>query len=157
MKAGRKPDAAAREGPPLFSVFTEIAIIEHLSRISLERALPDGLKTSHFSVLNHMVRIGDGQSPVALARAFQVNKGAMTNTLQKLETRGLVDVRPDPDDGRGKRVYLTDAGHETREVCIAVALRIFADLDPDGSLGEDLLATLPALRSLRAVLDRTRG
>jgi DNA-binding MarR family transcriptional regulator len=138
-------------------VFTEIAIIEHLSRNRLERALPDGLKVSHFGVLNHMVRLGDGQNPVDLARALQVNRGAMTNTLQRLEARGLVAVQPDPEDGRGKRVYLTSAGREAREAGIAVALQIVADLDHDGALSEALLAALPALRELRSALDRERG
>ena len=34
----------------------------------------------------------------------------MTNTLAKLDERGFIVVRPNPDDGRSKLVYLTDAG-----------------------------------------------
>lgn len=157
MTPENAPDPASpREGPALFAVFTEISIIEHLARTALERALPDGLKASHFGVLNHMVRLGDGQSPVDIARAMQVNRGAMTNTLRRLEARGLVAVGPDPEDGRGKRVTLTPAGRAAREAGIGVAMGIVADLDLDGRLGAALLTALPALRELRSALDRKR-
>ena len=85
--------------PISFRFFTEIGIIEQLARNRLERGLPDGLKISQFSVLNHLVRLGGEWSPARLARAFQVTKGAMTNTLQRLEKRAnrfrrLVERRP---------------------------------------------------------------
>jgi DNA-binding MarR family transcriptional regulator len=35
---------------------------------------------SQFKVLNHLVRLGDGTTPAKLAKAFQITKGAMTNT-----------------------------------------------------------------------------
>ena len=75
-------------GPVIFHVFNEIGIIEQLARNVFEQVLPDGLKVSQFSILNHFVRLGDDKNPVDLARAFQVTKGAMTNTLQRLEGRG---------------------------------------------------------------------
>ena len=43
--------------PPLFALLNEISIIEHLARNRLERALPEGLRVSHFVVLNHLVRM----------------------------------------------------------------------------------------------------
>jgi DNA-binding MarR family transcriptional regulator len=143
-----------RTDPPVFQLLTEIAIIEQLARNALERALPDGLRQPHFALLNHLVRLGDGKSPVALARAFQTAKAAMTNTLQRLESRGLVRVEPDPEDGRGKRVFLTDAGREMRERAIAAVGPMIADI---GSVLPEAEALLPALRRLRAHLDAARG
>ena len=64
-----------------FEVFNEIGIIEQLSRAVLEARLPDGLIAPHFTVLNHLVRVKDGQTPVHMARAFQVPKTSMTHTL----------------------------------------------------------------------------
>ncbi|HNK68572.1 MAG TPA: helix-turn-helix domain-containing protein, partial [Flavobacteriales bacterium] len=44
-----------------------------------------GMELSHFSVLNHLARTGEERTPAQLARAFHVTRGAMTNTLTKLE------------------------------------------------------------------------
>lgn len=141
--------------PPIFVLLNEVAIIEHLARNRLERALPDGLRASHFVVLNHMVRVGDGRSPARIARAVQVERPAMTNTIQKLEARGLVRTAPDPRDGRGKLVFLTEAGRAARQAAVAVATKaiapIAAGLSPD-----EIKAALPMLQRLRAALDAAR-
>ncbi len=148
------PDARAGD-PPLFALLTEVSIIEHLSRNRLERVLPDGLRASHFAVLNHLVRLGDGRSPARIARAVQVERATMTNTLQRLEARGLIRLAPDPQDGRGKRVYLTDAGRAAREAAVASAEAAIAPIA--AGLGEaEVLAALPLLRRLRAALDQAR-
>lgn len=145
-----------RTDPPAFQLLNEIAIIEQLARNALERALPDGLRQPHFAVLNHLVRLGDGTSPIALARAFQTAKAAMTNTLQRLEARGLIRLEPDPKDGRGKRVLLTDAGRAMRERAIAAVGPMLTDIG--GVLPEaEVAALLPPLRRLRAHLDAARG
>jgi DNA-binding MarR family transcriptional regulator len=65
--------------PIMFQFFTEIGIIEQLIRAKLERALPDGIKISQFSVLHHLTRLQGKWSPARLANAFQVTKAAMTN------------------------------------------------------------------------------
>lgn len=143
------------QDPPLFALLNEIGIIEHLSRNRLERVLPDGLRASHFVVLNHLVRLGDGRSPARIARAVQVERPAMTNTLQRLEARGLVRLAPDPRDGRGKLVFLTEAGRAAREAAVAAATDaitpVAAGIDP-----AEVEAALPLLRRLRAALDRAR-
>uniref|UniRef100_UPI0022EB4105 MarR family winged helix-turn-helix transcriptional regulator n=1 Tax=Falsiroseomonas oryzae TaxID=2766473 RepID=UPI0022EB4105 len=114
--------------PPIFAVLNEISIIEHLARNRLERVLPEGLRASHFVVLNHLVRLGDGRSLARIARAVQVERPAMTNTIQRLEARGLVRVGPDPRDGRGKLVYLTEAGRAAREAAVAAATGAIAPI-----------------------------
>jgi DNA-binding MarR family transcriptional regulator len=140
--------------PPTFQLLNEIAIIEQLARNALERALPDRLRQPHFAVLNHLVR-RDGASPGALARAFQTAKAAMTNTLHRLEARGLIRVEADPKDGRGKRVFLTDAGRAMRERAIAAVGPQMAAIG--GVLSEaEIAEILPHLRRLRAHLDAAR-
>jgi DNA-binding MarR family transcriptional regulator len=117
--------------------------------------LPDGLKVSQFAVLNHLVRLGGAWSPLRLARAFQVTKGAMTNTLQRLEKRGLVKIAPDPGDGRAKLVTITGAGRDMRSRCVASVDPLLAELStvvaPD-----DLSAALPVLEQVRKHLDKRR-
>lgn len=138
-----------------FQFFTEIGIIEQLARNRLERALPDGLTASQFGVLNHLVRAGDEWSPARLAAAFQVTKGAMTNTLQRLETRGLIKVSANPQDGRGKLVGVTPAGQRMCARCIENVSPSFADLSGDFAT-QDFAAVLPMLEKMRKYLDTHR-
>ena len=140
----------------MFTVFNEIGIIEQLARNRFERVLPHDLTLSQFSVLNHFARLGGEKSPLALARAFQVTKGTMTNTLQRLEARGFIAVRPDPRDGRGKLVSLTPAGRAARDESIAALAPQMVELERD--MGpEGFAAALPWLRELRRYLDAARN
>lgn len=139
----------------LFGVFNEIGIIEQLSRNLFEPKLPEGMMMSHFSVLNHLIRVRDGQTPLVLARAFQVPKTTMTHTLSGLEKSGRIEMRPNPDDGRSKCVWLTDKGRATREAAIMAMVPEMAKLS--GQIDFDRLgAIFPVLSDLRAVLDKAR-
>ena len=81
----------------------------------VDRMLPgrDGL-----SVIS-MLRAGGDRTPAQLARAFHVTRGAMTNTLGRLEWAGYVHVRPDWDDARRKLVTISPAGRAARDAAIA--------------------------------------
>ena len=143
------------EDPPAFRLFNEIGIIEQLARNRLERVLPDGLKVSQFGVLNHLVRLGGEWAPARLASAFQVTKGAMTNTLHRLESRGLVEINADPSDGRGKLVFLTEAGRDMRQRCLENVSPVIAELSMELSDAE-LGSVLPVLEKIRIYLDTHR-
>lgn len=101
--------------PLYFRLFNEIGIINQLATAVLESRLPDGLLAPHFAVLNHLVRVEDGRTPLEMAKAFQVPKTTMTHQVGVLTRHGLVRLAPNPDDGRSKRVWLTDEGRALRE------------------------------------------
>ncbi len=144
------------DDPITFRLFTEIGIIEQLARNRLERDLPGGLKVSQFAVLNHLVRLGGAWSPVRLANAFQVTKGAMTNTLQRLEKRGLIIIEADPSDGRGKLVSITKTGRDMRTRCVESVGPLLANLAKELS-DKDFAAALPVLEKVRNYLDSHRS
>lgn len=139
----------------LFEVLTEIGIIDQLSRTLLEARLPDGLIAPHFDVISHLSRMGDGATPMALARAFQVPKTSMTHTLKGLEQGGYVTLSPNPQDGRSKIVRLTDRGRGLRD-------QVMQQLGPEmgqlmGKLDVEKLVQLkPVLSALRVLLDENR-
>lgn len=141
--------------PQVFAVFNEIGIIEQLARTKLERLLPDGLRISHFTVLNHFIRRPGQETPVQLARAFQVTKGAMTNTLGRLEGRGLIEIVPDPSDGRSKLVSISAAGRQAHADCL---LALAPELEKiEAAFGRSAFAeALPFLAELRKWLDAER-
>lgn len=138
-----------------FQLFTEIGIVEQLSRAMLETRLPDGMLVSHFSVLNHLVRVGDGRTPQELARAFQVAKTTMTHTLAGLEAADLIETSPNPRDKRSKQIWITNAGRTFRKnaiVSMAPDVDELSCLFPPSSV-EGLL---PALQKLREIMDQQR-
>jgi len=134
------------------ALFSEILTNEQLIRNRLSRVLPKGMEISHFSVLNHLARIGDERSPAQLAKSFHVTRGAMTNTLTKLEWAGYVHIRPDWDDARRKMVAISPSGRAARDAAISAITPMVSDLIRD--LGEDRVrAGLPVLRELRVRLE----
>jgi len=138
-----------------FVFFNEVGIIEQLVRALLEAKLPRGILISHFAVLNHLMRVKDGQTPRVLARAFQVPKTTMTHTLAVLERNSLIEVRPNPQDRRSKCVFITGQGRALRE-------RAITDIAPDlAAVSEhftaDKMARLvPQLADIRQFLDSYR-
>src|SRR6056297_2103123 len=135
------------------ALFSEILTNDQLIRNRLSRVLPKGMEISHFSVLNHLARISDERSPAQLAKSFHVTRGAMTNTLNKLEWAGYVHIRPDWDDARRKMVSISPAGRQAREAAIAAITPMISEVV--GELGEDKVrATLPVLRELRIQLEK---
>ena len=120
-------------------------------RSQLSKALPKGMELSHFSVLNHLAHQGVERSPAQLARLFSVTKGAMTNTLGKLEMAGYVHIRPDWDDARKKKVALSVAGRNARDHAVRAVEPVFDSII--NKLGVDKIkTTLPILRELRTAL-----
>ena len=134
------------------ALFSEILTDEQLIRNRLSRVLPKGMEISHFSVLNHLARAGGERSPAQLAKSFHVTRGAMTNTLSKLEWAGYVHIRPDWDDARRKMIAISPAGRQARDSAIAAITPMITELVRD--VGEDKVrTTLPVLRELRTKLE----
>ncbi|WP_425440027.1 MarR family winged helix-turn-helix transcriptional regulator [Rhodovulum kholense] len=125
---------------------------DQLARNRISKALPKGMEISHFSVLNHLARLNEERSPAQLAAAFHVTRGAMTNTLTRLDWAGHVHIRPDWDDARRKMVSISPSGRSAREAAIQAVAPVLAEAVAD--IGEDRLkAALPVLRMLRQKLE----
>lgn len=133
------------------ALFSEIFMADQLARNRLSKALPKGMELSHFSVLNHLARCAEERSPAQLAQSFHVTRGAMTNTLNKLEWAGHVHIRPDWEDARRKMVSISPAGKAARDAAIAAIAPILTDVVQ--AIGADKVrAALPVLRELRVRL-----
>jgi len=139
----------ADAGDPLaIALFSEIFMAGQLARNRLSRALPRGMELSHFSVLNHLAQTLADRSPAQLAQTFNVTRGAMTNTLSKLEVSGHIHIRPDWDDHRRKIVTISTAGRAARAEALAVMAPVLAGMV--GGIGPDRIrAALPVLREVR--------
>lgn len=139
------------EGALAISLISEILTVDQMLRAQLTRVLPNKMEISHFSVLNHLARGGE-KTPAQLAKAFHVTRGAMTNTLGKLEVAGYVHIRPDWDDARRKFVAISPAGKSARDAALAAITPLLDEMVQD--LGDDRVrAAIPVLRDMRMRLE----
>lgn len=130
------------------ALFSEILTVDQLARNNVAKALPRGMVLSHFSVLNHLARTQSERTPAQLARTFHLTRGAMTNTLRKLEASGYIHIRPDWDDARRKMVTISPSGRSARDAALAAIAPIIAEaVEKVGA--EKVRAILPVMRDLR--------
>jgi DNA-binding MarR family transcriptional regulator len=134
------------------ALFGELFMADQLARNRISKVLPKGMQLSHFSVLNHLARINEERTPAQLARSFHVTRGAMTNTLAKLEWAGHVHIRPDWEDARQKFVAISPSGRSARDSAVASVVPLIAEVVQ--SIGADRVrALLSVLRELRIRLE----
>ena len=133
-------------------LFGEILALDQLVRNRLAKVLPKGMELSHFSVLNQLSHTKIERTPAQIAKSFRVTRGAITNTLNKLELSGYIHVRPDWEDARRKMVSISPAGMVARNNALTAVTPIIEDLARD--MGEERLkAIVPILRELRQKLE----
>lgn len=129
-------------------------LARHLDRDRRAAFAAFDLDLGEFDVLAVLRRGGAPYeaSPGSLAGATMVTSGTMTTRLDKLEARGLVQRRTDPDDGRAVIVRLTGPGRAAVDAALAGLLEreraLLAGLD---AADQQHLAAL--LRRLLAPLD----
>ena len=150
-----KTDKPSSSEDVYFRFFNEIGIINQLSTNRAERAMPHGLTMSQFSLLNHFVRGRPPASPLQLANAFQVTKGAMTNTIKQLEGKGFIDINPHEIDGRSKIVSISQAGRNAHQDAQARLIEFFSDFSGAFS-PEEIGEFVPGLEKIRTWLDENR-
>jgi DNA-binding MarR family transcriptional regulator len=152
-------DAWSRERTDLD--FSPLQVLSRVGRLSrhLERArrtafAASGLESWEFDVLSALRRAGTPYqlSPKALLQQTLVSSGTMTNRIDRLVERQLVERLPAPDDGRGVLVVMTTLGQERVDRAISELLVGEAELlDGLSAVDQEKLASL--LRKLSLDFD----
>jgi DNA-binding MarR family transcriptional regulator len=118
------------EGPQL--VYLVGRVSQGVRRQLEERIKPWALRVPELAALS-VLRSRPGLSTAQLARRSLITPQSMSEVIEGLERRGLVQRTVDPSHGRILRVALTDDGRA-----------LLAELDPVVmSLQEELLADVP--------------
>jgi len=88
-------------------------LITHFRRIITENAqrVSPGMLPGAYKIFTTIVRRG-AVTQSALAESLQVDKGQLSRTVRELEQLGLVERRPDPEDGRSSILSPTPEGLE---------------------------------------------
>ena len=92
-----------------------LAEVSKLHRAHAHAALEElGLYRGQNFVLTALAE-QEGLAQSELAEKLLVRPPTISNSLERMETAGWIVRRPDPDDRRVSRVYLTDAGRALQE------------------------------------------
>jgi DNA-binding MarR family transcriptional regulator len=104
------------QGPPLLGLLLRL-LNQHWSQ-SMEAALRAAgfgdIRPPHANVFAFVPTGGIQVSE--LAQLSRVRKQTMAEVVEQLERMGYVERRPDPDDHRGRLVFLTERGQAVRPV-----------------------------------------
>ena len=136
-------------------VFSRIGrLSRHLDRARRSAFDRSDLDSWEFDVLSALRRAGSPYqlSPKALLQQTLVSSGTMTNRIDRLVSRGLVERRTDPNDGRGILVQMTAQGLARVDAAITRLVDAEADLlDGLSAVEQERLAGL--LRKLSLGFD----
>ncbi|WP_035798465.1 MarR family winged helix-turn-helix transcriptional regulator [Kitasatospora mediocidica] len=96
-------------------------LARHLDRARRTAFAEHGLEPWEFDVLTALRRAGEPYqlSPGQLLTQTLVTSGTMTNRIDRLAGKDLVQRLPDPDDRRGVLVRLTETGQERADQALA--------------------------------------
>ena len=130
-------------------------IARHLDLARREAFALFDLELGEFDVLAALRRSGKpyALTPSQLVTATLVTSGTMTNRIDRLEHKQLVQRSPDPHDGRGVLVELTAAGKSTVDEALTELLNRERELLKSAT-AQDLESLASALRELVLPLDQ---
>ncbi len=121
------PDLDTSTFPPMVRLARLAILIEGFQQAVLA---PFALSAGDYGVLAALRRAGEPYelTPSKLYGRLQRSSGGMTKILKRLEEQALVERKPDPRDGRGSLVSLTDAGLDVQERVLNAFLAATQDL-----------------------------
>lgn len=137
----------------LASIVNEIFAVDQRLRIQLLKLLPSGMEISHFACLNFLSTIKGERTPAQIAESLNVTRGAMSNTLSRLERSGFINIRTDWDDGRVKWVSISQAGRVQRDMAFQAAAPFLDEVFQKIS-EKELRELHESLRTIRSTLTR---
>lgn len=104
-------------------------LLERLTRILHNDAHKEGMKPVQWEVLRYLLRANRfSRSPGAVTTYLGVTKGTVSQTLNTLERKGLIEKKADPVDKRTIHMRVTSAGRK--------ALRHDPAIDLDAAMGQ---------------------
>jgi len=155
MSPARKPQQRSlpvlNDDPRGWEVKVVVAFFNFHSR--LERCMSDGLSAHGITLAQYDVLMtlchGDGIPQQELAERLLVTKANVVGLIDRVSAAGWVERRPDPEDRRVNRLYLTSAGRklasEAQPGQYALVKKIFGTL------------TEAELRQMHALVGRLDG
>jgi len=138
-----------------FLLLTWLEVLSrHVHAAHTKEVRSEGMPHSEARLLYYLLLEGPPyhQSPTRLNEQLDITSGGITKTVDRLESRGLVERQPDAADGRSIKVGLTEAGiGAAKRMAQAVAKRYDQLVGPLGP--EERKQAVKTLRTLVDAFD----
>jgi len=93
-----------------------------ISRMYNQQAVKEGITTSIGFVLVN-IHSEFGTAATKIAPMMGLESRSLTRMLKSMEEKGLIFKKPDPDDKRSVRIFLTEEGHKKKLVSVDTVLK----------------------------------
>jgi len=110
-----------------------------------------GLSEPQARILANLLRQKEGLTQTQLAGELEMEKAPLGRLLDRMDEGGYIERRPDPNDRRARRVYLSASGAAAIPAMQAVTRQVFADAFV-GVPEDKIDAMLDVLGSIKANL-----
>lgn len=135
---------------PLFSVWSLARSVGDL----LDRALaPSGMGADEFGVYSVLATRG-AVTPTELATWLAAPATTVTSQIKRLDARGHLERRANPDDGRSYLLGLTAEGRRAHRAAAKLFAPVLARVE--AALGDDGPTARESLMALRRAVDAVR-
>jgi MarR family transcriptional regulator for hemolysin len=121
-----------------------------------QRARQFGISRAQWTVLLRLDR-SEGLKQSELAEILDLQPISLTRLLDRLSDNGLIERRPDPNDRRANRLYLTPAARPLLEQLAALGEELMETVlqNVDAAAQEQLLRDLGIMKdNLRVAINR---
>lgn len=110
-------------GPREFVCFKLNRVVRNIKRYYESKLTPYNITPSQFYVLNALWE-NDGIKFKDLSMCADIDGSTLTGILDRMELRGFVERRDDPDDRRSLLVFLTDKAKKEGPELINIAKKL---------------------------------
>lgn len=122
---------------------------QQVSRRAREALEPHGVTPTQYALLK-VLSDADGQTGADLGLRLAIDSATMTGVADRLAAAGLIDRRPDPQDRRLQRLFLTERARERQAALDEAMDRLNAEVAAEfGGEAVRLWANLRALAARR--------
>ena len=86
-----------------------------------------GLSEPQARILANLLRQEEGLTQTQLAGELEMEKAPLGRLLDRMDEAGYIERRPDPNDRRARRVFLSTSGAASIPSMLTVTRQVFAD------------------------------
>jgi len=86
-----------------------------------------GLSEPQARILANLLRQEEGLTQTQLAGELEMEKAPLGRLLDRMDEAGYIERRPDPNDRRARRVFLSTSGAASIPSMLSVTRQVFAD------------------------------